>query len=93
MGEGASRSTWIDLTLGREGLSGLPHHKKPARNAFAGADRIIHHIQWQYQCHPLWQEDHPLYRNTYLAAQKAFPTYEIRPVNPFMVLRRPADYI
>src|SRR5258708_3868214 len=21
---------------------------KPARNAFAGADRIIHHIQWQY---------------------------------------------
>ena len=21
---------------------------KPARNAFAGAGRIIHHIQWQY---------------------------------------------
>src|SRR5215471_8576843 len=23
------------LTLGREGLSGLPHHKKPVRNGFA----------------------------------------------------------
>jgi hypothetical protein len=36
------------LTLGREGLSGLPHHKKPARNAFAEAGRIIHHLPWQH---------------------------------------------
>ena len=64
--------------------------------ASLGALRIYRCSQRQkllIECHPLWQEDHPLYRNTYLAAQKAFPTYEIRPVNPFMVLRRPADYI
>ncbi len=45
------------------------------------------------ECHPLWQEDHPEYRDTYLAAQRSFPTFEIRPINPFMALRRPADYI
>lgn len=45
------------------------------------------------ECHPLWQDDHLEYRSTYLAAQQIFPAYEIRPVNPFMVLRRPADYI
>ncbi len=45
------------------------------------------------ECHPLWQEDHPEYKDTYLAAQKSFPTFKILPVNPFMALRRPADYI
>ena len=33
------------LTLGREGLPGLSHHKKPARREFAEAQRIIHHLR------------------------------------------------
>ncbi|HEX6480351.1 MAG TPA: DEAD/DEAH box helicase [Ktedonobacteraceae bacterium] len=45
------------------------------------------------ECHPLWQEDHPPYQETHLAVQKMFPTYETKSVNPFMVLRRPADYV
>jgi len=45
------------------------------------------------ECHPLWQENHPEYENTYLAAQRSFPTYIIQPMNPFIALRRPADYV
>jgi hypothetical protein len=30
----ADKLGW-SLTLGREGLSGLPHHQKPARNGYA----------------------------------------------------------
>jgi hypothetical protein len=36
------------LASGREGLSGLPHHRKPARNGFAEVERIIHHLPWEY---------------------------------------------
>jgi DEAD/DEAH box helicase domain-containing protein len=68
-------------------------YEEPASLGALRIYRCSHRQKLLIECHPLWQEDHPLYRNTYLAAQKAFPTYEIRPVNPFMVLRRPADYI
>ena len=36
------------LASGRESLSGLPHHRKPARNGFAEVERIIHHLPWEY---------------------------------------------
>ncbi len=45
------------------------------------------------ECHPLWQEDHPDYQSAYTMAQKQFPNYKIKRMNPFMVLRRPADYV
>jgi len=36
----------------------------------------------------------PGHRDKYarFAAQKSFPAFEIRPVKPFIALRRPADY-
>src|SRR2546421_783179 len=40
--------TW-SLTLGREGLSGLPHHQKPARSRFGRPGRFIHHVQCEHQ--------------------------------------------
>ncbi len=45
------------------------------------------------ECHPLWQEAHEEYQRTYVAAQKQFPDCEIKSLNPFMMLRRPADYV
>ncbi len=45
------------------------------------------------ECHPLWQEGHPDYQSTYADAQRQFSDCEIKPMNPFMVLRRPAAYI
>ncbi len=43
--------------------------------------------------HPLWQDDHPRYRAAVAAAQQEYPGYEVRPANPFLVLRRPADVL
>ena len=37
------------LASRRGDLSGLSKDKHPARNAFAGAERFIHHIQWLYR--------------------------------------------
>ncbi len=45
------------------------------------------------ECHPLWQEDHEEYQSTYIAAQKKFSDCELERMNPFMMLRRPADYV
>ncbi len=33
-GEGAAEARGSSLASGRDGLFGLPHHKKPARNGF-----------------------------------------------------------
>lgn len=43
--------------------------------------------------HPLWTNDHPDYRAAFADAKQNYPRYEIRPLNPFMALRRPADYV
>ena len=48
MGEGIRRRAHMELALGREGLSGLLHHRKPARSGFAEAAGIIHHVLWQH---------------------------------------------
>jgi DEAD/DEAH box helicase domain-containing protein len=42
--------------------------------------------------HPLWQDEHPLWLQAYFDAQSKHPGDEIRPMNPFIALRRPADY-
>ncbi|MEP0921214.1 DEAD/DEAH box helicase [Leptolyngbya sp. ST-U4] len=42
--------------------------------------------------HPLWQDAHPLWQAAVDIAQAQHPGYDIRPMNPFRVLRRPADY-
>lgn len=42
--------------------------------------------------HPLWTDDHPDYRAAVADAEQKYPRYEIIPLNPFLALRRPADY-
>jgi hypothetical protein len=42
--------------------------------------------------HPLWQDTHPLWQAAVDVAQAQHPGYKVGPVNPFRVLRRPADY-
>lgn len=43
--------------------------------------------------HPLWQDDHPEWIAADAAAQTHYPGYEVKAANPFMVLRRPGDYV
>jgi hypothetical protein len=48
MGEGIAEELKWSLALGREGLFGLLHHRKPARSGFGEAAGIIHHVRWQH---------------------------------------------
>lgn len=44
--------------------------------------------------HPLWQNDNPEWiAAADAAAQTHYPGYEVKDANPFMVLRRPGDYV
>jgi DEAD/DEAH box helicase domain-containing protein len=43
--------------------------------------------------HPLWQDDHPDYQSAVAAASLAHPGITPEPLNPFRLLRRPADYV
>lgn len=61
-----------------------------------GALRVYEHSRQKkllIECHPLWQQDHPEYQNVYIELQRQFLGCEIKRMNPFRVLRRPADYI
>lgn len=41
--------------------------------------------------HPLWQDDHPKWLAATAEAQARYPRYQIKAINPFRALRRPAD--
>src|SRR6266511_1498196 len=45
--------------------------------------------------HPLWTYSHPAYTDTVLEIQQRFPGYTLdgQMLNPFRLLRRPADYV
>ncbi|HLO87022.1 MAG TPA: DEAD/DEAH box helicase [Nostocaceae cyanobacterium] len=43
--------------------------------------------------HPLWQDDHPEWLKAVENAKSRYPDYTPQPGNPFMILRRPGDYV
>lgn len=43
--------------------------------------------------HPLWQDNHSLYQQAISEVSQYYPSHRIYPLNPFRLLRRPADYI
>ncbi|MCG8350473.1 MAG: hypothetical protein MI924_22125, partial [Chloroflexales bacterium] len=45
------------------------------------------------QRHPLWQDDHPEWQRAVQAAQAKYPNAQVKAMNPFRALRRPADYV
>ena len=45
------------------------------------------------EVHPLWNEDHPEYFAAHAAATQMNPSYEIKRLTPFLLLRRPVAYI
>lgn len=62
---------------------------------FAGLRGYIHISRQQIRIerHPLWTNEHPIYREALAAADQEHPRHSIRPMNPFRVIRRPADYV
>ena len=67
------------------------------RIQFAGLHGYIHVSSRRQQIlierHPLWTDEHPVYREAFAAAHQEYPHHSIQPMNPFRVLRRPADYV
>ena len=45
------------------------------------------------ECHPLWTEEHPSYCAAVEDAKRQYPRYPVDLMNPFIALRRPADYV
>jgi DEAD/DEAH box helicase domain-containing protein len=52
-----------------------------------------HHARTLIETHPLWMADHPEVLDAIEKAKKLKPENEVRPLNPFRVLRRPGEYI
>jgi len=44
------------------------------------------------ECHPLWQDDHPEWLLAKADAEERHAGYTVLQMNPFIALRRPADY-
>lgn len=45
------------------------------------------------ECHPLWTKEHPFYCAAVEDAKQRYPRYHVEAMNPFIALRRPADYV
>jgi hypothetical protein len=69
-------------------------HGSPEK--FGDLNGYVHQVAERKQLwierHPLWQDDHPSWISALTAAKSRFPGYQIAPMNPFIALRRPADY-
>ncbi len=62
-------------------VGGLSAYKHGAQDAV----RIVRH--------PLWEDGHPAWREAFAAARKRYPNASIDAADPFMVLRRPSDFV
>jgi hypothetical protein len=43
--------------------------------------------------HPLWTDEHPVYQKIVMLIKEKYPKHMIIPMNPFVAIRRPADYV
>jgi len=43
--------------------------------------------------HPLWRNDHPAWLAAEASVRSQYPHHEVRPINPFTVLRRPGECV
>ena len=62
---------------------------------FAGLRGYVHMSGQQVwiERHPLWTDEHPTYREASATARQEHPRCPVLPMNPFLALRRPADYV
>jgi hypothetical protein len=67
----------------------------PTREDFSGLLGFVHSgkLRVRILCHPLWTEIHPTYLVAKRAAGQAYPGATVLRMNPFRLLRRPADCV
>jgi hypothetical protein len=77
----------VPTTMARLGYSNLV--------SFASLSGYVHQGRRTaaIACHPLWQTHHPDWLAARAAAQAQYPGYTVKQMNPFRLLRRPAEYV
>jgi DEAD/DEAH box helicase domain-containing protein len=60
--------------------------------AFVRPHRQQGHVRILLERHPLWTDEHPAYQQALAAARAQYPQARIEPLNPFLAIRRPAEY-
>jgi DEAD/DEAH box helicase domain-containing protein len=67
----------------------------PTSEPFEGLTSFVHggHQRVRILCHPLWTEAHTEYQKAKAAAERKYPGAAVLRMNPFRLLRRPADYV
>ncbi|MDB5308802.1 MAG: box helicase domain protein [Gemmataceae bacterium] len=95
---GKADNAWGRLTAQLpELLRRLEYDVDPPRS-FGGMTAIVRpHTQAAQTrvlllCHPLWTDEHDVYQQALAAARVDYPKAVIEPINPFLAVRRPAQY-
>ena len=67
----------------------------PTVQSFAGVTGFVHrnNNRIRLACHPLWTEVHARFVEARQEAERAVPGAVVKRMNPFRLLRRPAEYI
>ena len=65
-------------------FGGLPAFVRPHKQAAQ--------IRVLLLCHPLWTDEHDVYQQALTAARVDYPKAKIEAINPFLAVRRPAQY-
>lgn len=77
----------IPMTLGKLGYR--------EGEVFYGLRSFVHdnYRKLLIETHPLWQIEHPRLMSARIQAFELYEDYQVSSMNPFRVLRRPADYV
>jgi hypothetical protein len=96
--DGTHPNVWTSLVVAASGGQSLVSHNMTrlgftTQTAMNGLIAFInpHRRKVLLLVHPLWSESHPLYAAARQVAETQHPGYAIGNVNPFRLLRRPAD--
>ena len=67
----------------------------PTSEPFEGLTGFVHNGRQRIRllCHPLWTEVHAVYQKAKKAAERKYEGATVTRMNPFRLLRRPADYV
>lgn len=76
----------VPITLGRLGFGNGVQFGNLLGYVHIGAQPRIIIVR-----HPLWSNDHPEWRRAEAEARQRYEGHEIRPLSPFMILRRPIE--
>jgi len=88
---------WTGLLDGPEALIPATMYRLGYATAlsFAGMTGFVHRDKTRVRlaCHPLWTELHSRFVEARIEAEQQFPGAAVTQMNPFRLLRRPADYV